>query len=312
MPSNKRSIANAAKGVKYIIPLEIPVARVSQVIDGRAVFTEFGAHSVDTEWHVFSDPAPMTSAIQPAEESAENAVRRGVDDIGPVTPSKGRQTMKLFTVGKVGCFCEAAGLSTETRRGEVVKIAVVTLRVEPFDHKLASAMGCDGVRPTLFKLNHPDPNPILGTHIDLAVGVPRQILKVFEAPDVAKGSIAFDQARIYGVHALAQKDAKGFALRFKASFGPLSARELEFINGWRLSQKFVTFDEAEPGMFDEAPDGDDGDEEEAAAAGHTPMFDTEPDGKPLEETPERAYRRPHSHATKKKAGPRKAAKKGRR
>jgi hypothetical protein len=225
---------------------EIPISRSSTVIDGRPVFIELGAHSVDTDWPTL----------------------------------KGRMTMKLFTVGKVGCFCEAVAFSTETRRGEIVKIAVVQLKVEPFDHKLATAMGCEGVRQTLFKLGHPDPNPILGSHIDLAVGMPRQILKVFEAPDVAKGSIAFDQARIFGVHALGQKDASGFALRLKASFGPLSARELEFLNQWRLSQKFVSFDEAEPGMFDEPVEENEDDEPEPAS-GQTPMFDTEPDGKPV-------------------------------
>lgn len=213
--------------------------------------------------------------------------------------------MKLFTVGKVGCFCEATDLSTETRRGEVVKIAVVTLRVEPFDHKLAGAMGCEGVRPTLFKLNHPDPNPILGRRIDLAVGMPRQILKVFAAPDVAKGSIAFDQARIFGVHAIGQKDASGFALKFKASFGPLSPRELEYLNDWRLSQRFVSFDEAEPGMFDE-PVEDEEDDEPPAAAGKTPMFDTDAEGKPVAAAPaERAHRRLHSHQSKSKGGKRK-------
>lgn len=205
--------------------------------------------------------------------------------------------MKLFTVGKVGCFCEAVAFSTETRRGEVVKIAVAQLKIDPFDHKLAAAMGCDGVRTTLFKLNHPDPNPILGPHTDLAVGMPRQVLKVFEAPDVPKSSIAFDQARIYGVHALAQKDARGFALRFKASFGPLSARELEFLNNWRLSQRFVSFDEAEPGMFDDEPE--ESDDEPVAASENAPMFDTEPDGKPIDGTGEKkepVHRKLHSHA----------------
>jgi hypothetical protein len=162
--------------------------------------------------------------------------------------------MKLFTVGKVGCFAEAATLSTEQRKGEIVKIAVVTCRIAPFDAKLAAAMGATGVRSTLFKLNHPDPNPILGARIDLAVGCPRQVMKVFPTPDSPAGGMAFDQVRVYDVHAKGQKDAKGFALVFKVSFGPLSPAELEFINAWRLSQRFVTFDEAEPGFFDEEPE----------------------------------------------------------
>lgn len=214
--------------------------------------------------------------------------------------------MKLFTVGKVGCFCEAVAFSTETRRGEIVKIAVVQLKVEPFDHKLATSMGCDGVRGTLFKLNHPDPNPVLGTHVDLAVGMPRQILKVFAAPDVATGSIAFDQARIFGVHALGQKDASGFALRFKVSFGPLSPRELEYLNDWRLSQRFVSFDEAEPAMFEEPADADDdeGSEADQKARRPAPMFDTTADGQPVdtaaadsEKEPARKPTRRHANRT---------------
>lgn len=226
--------------------------------------------------------------------------------------------MQLFSVGKVGCFCDGVGHSIEKRRGEDVKVLTLTLRVAPFDIKLATAMP-DGVKPTLFKLNSGEPKETL-RRVDFALGVERQILHVFAAPDMADGTRALDQVRIHGTYARAQKDRNGFDFVFKATFGPVGRDELEFVQGWLLSQKFVSFKAAEPGMFD-----DEGEEEEEPtdadekARRPAPMFETAGDGKPLEagaevtapsRQPERTHRRMISHQAK--GGTRKAAKKGRR
>ena len=174
--------------------------------------------------------------------------------------------MKLFTVAKVGLYLDTITHGTEKRRGDVVKIVALVLRVQPFDAQLASAMA-DGVRATLFRLNNAEPKDQL-RRVDFALGVPRQNLHVFASPDTDAASIVLEQVKVASTYARAQKDVAGFAFVFKASFGPLGRRELEYVHDWHLSQRFVTCDVAEPGMFDD--DGDESaetDDDEPAAGG---------------------------------------------
>jgi hypothetical protein len=73
------------------------------------------------------------------------------------------------------------------------------------------------------------------------------------------------------------------------------------VQGWLLTQKFVTFEAAEPGMFDDSveDDGDLSDQDEKARR-PAPMFETTDDGEPVEtpaasESGEAARVLPHRH-----------------
>jgi len=224
---------------------------------------------------------------------------------------------RLFDVAKVGCFCDAITHSMEKRRGEDVKVLTLTLRVSPFDAKLATAMP-DGVKPTLFKLNSGDPKDTL-RRADFALGLERQLCRVFAAPDTEEASIALDQVKIHGTYARTQKDRNGFDFVFKATFGPAGREELEYVQAWLLTQRFVPFEQAEPSMEFE----DDGEDDELTEADEkarevidgrsgppAPMWDDEEEKPeaPSQAKPatERAHRRLHSHQTKKKGAASKA------
>jgi len=184
--------------------------------------------------------------------------------------------MRLFEVNKVGMFLDQISHGIETRSGDEVKIVTLTLRVAPFSHDLARAIE-NGVRTTLFKLNHPDPHAHL-KRVDFRLGVPRQQLIVFAAPDTKKPSICFDQAKIVATYARTQKDINGFVFVWKTSFGPVGKLELEYLQDWLLGQRFVTTEAAEPGLF---PDDEHEHEldEEPAATRPAPMFDDDGDTK---------------------------------
>jgi hypothetical protein len=168
---------------------------------------------------------------------------------------------RLFSVGKVGLFLDGYTPGLEKRRGEDVKILTLTLRAQPFDAKLATAIDDglnddSGVRAALFKLNHPDPKPHL-SRVNFNLACPRQRLVLFASPDTESSRIAFDQVKIAGIYARTQKDIDGYAFVFKASFGPVGRTEQEYIHEWMLTQRFVTFEEAEPSLaFDEDHDED--------------------------------------------------------
>lgn len=215
--------------------------------------------------------------------------------------------MRLFDIAKVGCYCDGVTHSLEKRRGEDVKVLTLALKVAPFDSKLATTMP-DGVKATLFKLTTGDPKETV-RRADFALGVERQQLHVFASSDTADATRMLDQVRIHGVYAVMQKDRNGFDLKFKATMGPVGRDELEFIQSWLLTQKFVTFDVAEPSLEFEtvADDDDEGTDADQKAQqpinGRVPMWDDDdktPAPSKAKPATERAHRPLHSHQSKKK------------
>lgn len=221
---------------------------------------------------------------------------------------------RLFKVSKVGLFLDNYVPSMEKRKGGEVKVLTLTLRCQPFDSKLALAID-DGVgegsnvRPTLFQLSHPDPKPHL-QRVNFALGCPRQNLTIFASPDTAESRIMLDQVRISGTYARTEKNVNGYAFVFKASYGPVGRTEQEYIHEWMLTQRFVTFEESEPGLDYDVDDDDETDADEKArevVSRPPPMWNDEPasqevaaaDEPPTKKEP--ARRMPRRHADPKTA-----------
>lgn len=200
-------------------------------------------------------------------------------------------------------FLDALTHGIEERKGDEVKIVTLTLRVQPFGADLANALE-RSVRTTLFKLNHPDPQPHL-KRVEFNLGVPRQQLTVFATPDTTEASIVFDQVKIAQTYARTEKNVNLFAFVIKASFGPVGKTELAYLQHWLLGQAFITFEQAEPGVIEEDEEDD---EFETVDARPAPMFDDEGNATPEADTggnvetsgAERAQHRPISHTSKKK------------
>lgn len=186
--------------------------------------------------------------------------------------------MRLFEVNKVGMFLDNIGHGIEVRSGDEVKIVTLTLRVQPFSAELATAIE-HGVRVTLFKLNTTDPQPHL-KRVDFRLGVPRQQLLVFAAPDTKKASICFDQAKVVTTYARTEKNLNDYAFVWKVSFGPVGKLELEYLQDWLLGQRFVTTEAAEPGLFAEDEDEHELAEGDSATTHHPAMFEDGEDDRP--------------------------------
>lgn len=168
---------------------------------------------------------------------------------------------RLIDINKVGIFCDGIAHSTEKRKDGETKVVQLTLRIQPFDSKLASQVRQD-VRQTLFRLNTAEPHPHL-ERVNFKLGVPRQDLEIFASSDTRKASILIQGCKISGVYARTEKDANMLAFVVKASFGPASKNELEYVEDWRNGQRWVTFTESDPSFqFEEVVD--EGDEDDDA------------------------------------------------
>lgn len=166
--------------------------------------------------------------------------------------------MRLFETDKVGCYCDTVGHALENRRGTEVKVVQLGLRVTPLSAELASTMA-DGIKPTLFAMSDATAKVtrLRGATFQVA-DLKRQRLTVFATPETVKPSMSFDQALIGQIKARVGKDRTEFDIGFSVTFGPVGPKELEFVQAWHLSHKFVTFEAAEP-LFDM----ESGDENEA-------------------------------------------------
>lgn len=236
--------------------------------------------------------------------------------------------MRLFDSDKVGCYCDTVGHQIENRRGTDVKVVVLGLKVSPLSADLAAEMA-DGIKPTLFAMTDATAKVTRLSGASFTVAdLKRQIMSVFATPDTVKPSIVFDQAVIGGIKARVGKGRNDYDLTFSATFGPLGPKELEFVQAWHLSQRFVTFEAAEPllemGDEDDANNGETTEADEKAGRRFVPPTSAAPEwnddgtgsGKP-EDAPNQAtadaereigVNRPlHSHQSRKNAGNRKAA-----
>jgi hypothetical protein len=167
--------------------------------------------------------------------------------------------VNLFSVKKIGVFCDGIRHHNETRKSGDVKVITLQLRVFPFDHKLATALA-DIVRNTLFKLNHPDPKLEIAS-VEFKLQTDRQQLLVFASTDTPEASICFDQVKIWHVRSKRRNDATVYALSFDATLGPVGDRELAYAEAWRGTQRAVTFNAAAPNLdFEEVDGGEDDDE----------------------------------------------------
>src|SRR4051794_35603895 len=90
-----------------------------------------------------------------SRSSRVNATRGPASHRGPTSRSgnfcnqlpherRGEMGQQLFSAHKIGLFCDQIVHGIEKRRGDDVKVITLTLRAQPFDAKLATALD-DGV-----------------------------------------------------------------------------------------------------------------------------------------------------------------------
>lgn len=155
--------------------------------------------------------------------------------------------MRFFDENNIGAYLDDIGHRVEkTKDGKEIRMVDLTLRVQPLTVELAQALDGD-VRALLFNLGDALPKGKIKA-IHFALNVPRQAITVRLVSDVDDAALVIPDVEITDVRARVEKGVDGYALVFYASFGPVSAKDLEYVCGWHTQQRFVTFQPQEPAL----------------------------------------------------------------
>jgi hypothetical protein len=156
-----------------------------------------------------------------------------------------KPSMRFFDDDHVGCYLDDIGHRVEkTKDGKEIRMVDLTLRVQPLTAELAQALDGD-VRALLFNMGDALPKGKIKA-IHFALVIPRQALTVRLVPEVDDAALLVPDVEITDVRARVEKGVDGYALIFYASFGPVGARDLEYVCTWHTQQRFVTFQPQEP------------------------------------------------------------------
>lgn len=204
--------------------------------------------------------------------------------------------MKLFETAKTGFTLESITHKTEKRRDGDEKVITLGCVVMPFDAKLATSMD-DLVRGSLFKRSgNADPHSHISA-VDFRLPIERQDVDVYAAPDTVKASLRLIQVKASHVRAKLDPSTNLYTLKVRLTFGPASDKELAFVESWRGTQRFLTFEESQPDLAYEEIGNDDDEDDDTQ-----PALDMDVEDKDeKDEKPERAQHRAISHAKKRNA-----------
>lgn len=155
--------------------------------------------------------------------------------------------MRFFDDDKIGCYLDDIGHRVEkTKDGKEIRMVDLTLRVQPLTAELAQSLDGD-VRALLFNMGDALPKGKIKA-IHFALTVPRQSCTVRLVPESDDAALLIPDVEITDVRARVEKGVDGYALVFYASFGPVGARDLEYLCTWHTQQRFVTFNPQEPAL----------------------------------------------------------------
>lgn len=155
----------------------------------------------------------------------------------------------MFETRNVSCYLAGMAHKTIKIGQDEYKGTVLSYRIEPFTGELASDLGSEFKRH-LFKGTDADVNP----HIDSItfVHAPKpQRIEMRDDP-LIKPSVTLSEAKIGRLRARRVKDGNHLALSFSVTVPELSGQELLWLKDALFSTRFLSFDDAQPGLFAEA------------------------------------------------------------
>ena len=208
--------------------------------------------------------------------------------------------MRLFNCQHVPVVLRAwSGATEKAPQHDETKVVKVTLEVL-LTPALASAFlpGDGELKNVAFKAAADGSvRPFLRT-AGFNIPTRHQTLTIFSTPDSPVAAICFDHVRFMKTVSL-RIDVKTATLVLRATVGPCGPQEYAYLGDWHRSQRFLTFDEADPALAFEGAQPSEADEK--ARRPYTPEFEDTRDEQPAAAAAEEAGHRYPDTSKKKRA-----------
>lgn len=132
-----------------------------------------------------------------------------------------------------------------------VQLTILTCEIAPLTPELAGDLH-DFVKRTLYTAAGVEVNALLGTAA-FTLAIPPQAVAVRMAPDQTKASFVIQEAKIDAIKAKRSKKSTAWTLEFRLTCSPASDKQLAQLVEAYLKTKYLTFEDAVPSLFDDAP-----------------------------------------------------------
>jgi hypothetical protein len=135
------------------------------------------------------------------------------------------------------------------KSGDEYKCCDLTFRIEPMTRELAAELD-EAIKGTLYRRNDAEINGHL-TKVEFTHKPKPQALTFRPDPALTMTSLELDESKITKLRARKPKDGNHWVFLFRATVAQLSGQDLLYLQEALYKQHFLTFEPAEPGLFDE-------------------------------------------------------------
>lgn len=154
----------------------------------------------------------------------------------------------MFDTGNLPCYLERMGHKKLKIGQDEFKGTEIVLRIDPFTPELASELA--ETKGVIFRRNDGEPNP----HVDMVsfTYAPKAQRIEFRPDPQLKPSVVIPEAKVSAFRVRKPKDGTQWVLRFRIVFAEIAGADLLYLKEALFEQRFLTFENAETGLFDEA------------------------------------------------------------
>lgn len=169
----------------------------------------------------------------------------------------------MFETKHVPCYIERLAHKKLKLGTDEIKASYLILRIDPFTPSLAAELE-DAVKGVIYRRNDAQPNPIVESVTFKHSPKPQRI--EFRADPKITPSLVLTEAKVDAFRCRIPKDGTQWVLIFRVTFAEITGQDLLYLKEALFEQRFLSFENATPGLFDAEEDTERRPTRRAAAA----------------------------------------------
>jgi hypothetical protein len=155
----------------------------------------------------------------------------------------------MFETRNVPCYLQSMSHKTLKIGSEEYKGTEIVFRVDPFTAELAGELS--ETKGVIFRRNTAEVNPNIDA-VSFSYAPKPQRIEFRAAPELSRPSIVVAESKVQKFRVRKPKDGQQWVLVFRATFAEISGADLLWLKEALFEQRFLSFENAEAGLFDEA------------------------------------------------------------